>query len=259
MILKNHRRTFISIALSMILFSPVVLHADNEEMVSSIMKLRADVESLYTKIDENKESYKTQMKSLALQSADSEAQINRINTSIKLVNLERQKIQLKIANASTGNVELKPLLEDAFGMLETNIKHGIPFKVQERLSALDKIKTDLKKNLITPERALALLWASYDDNIRLTSEIGLFKQKIKIDGRFVLANVAKIGSVMLYFSTPDNRVGYVIKDRDGYTYKVIHEKEQRELILALFDSLNKQIRTGYFSLPNALVLTGGKL
>jgi hypothetical protein len=244
----------------MMLFSPSFLHAEdekNEKMVESIMKLRADVERLYTKVDENKENYKTQMKSLAMQIADSEAQINRINTSIKLADLELQKTQLEIADTSNASVELRPLLESAFTMLETSIREGLPFMVQERLAALEKIKTDLAENLITEERALALLWASYDDNIRLTSEIGLFKQKVTIDGRDVQAHVAKIGSVMLFFQTLDNRVGYVTKDRDRYTYKTVQDPDQKKSILVLFDALRKQIRTGYFSIPNALLVTGG--
>ncbi|MCH9740052.1 MAG: hypothetical protein K0U38_04315, partial [Epsilonproteobacteria bacterium] len=53
------------------------LYAENTNIVNSIMKLRADVESLYTKIDDNKESYKAEMKSYNMQSTDNEAQINR--------------------------------------------------------------------------------------------------------------------------------------------------------------------------------------
>ena len=132
------------------------------------MTLRADVEALYTKIDENKDSYKAEMKSLALQIADSEAQINRINTSIKLADQELQKVQDKIAKTSTDNVELKPILNEAFAMLGRSIREGLPFKVPERLAALEKIKSDLMAKAITDERALALLWASYEDNIRLT-------------------------------------------------------------------------------------------
>jgi hypothetical protein len=239
------------------LLSPALGMADDAEMIKSIMTLRADVEALYTKIDENKENYKAQMKSLALQIADSEAQINRINTSIKLSDQELQKIQDKISSTSTDNVELEPILDEAFAMLEMSIREGLPFKVPERLAALEKIKSDLRDQTITDERALALLWASYEDNIRLTSEIGLFKQKIEIEGENVLGQVAKLGSVMLFFSTPDNRVGYVVKDGAGYTYKTVQDKKKRELILSLFDALAKQIRTGYFRIPNALVLTGG--
>jgi chromosome segregation ATPase len=243
----------------MILLFPASGLADDAEMIQSIMALRADVEALYTKIDENKERYKAQMKSLSLQIADSEAQINRINTSIKLADQELQKIQDKIAGTSTGNDELKPVLTEAFAMLERSIRAGLPFKVPERLAALEKIKSDHAQKMITDERALARLWASYEDNIRLTSEIGLFKQKITIDGEGVLAQVAKIGSVMLFFATPDDRVGYVVKDGNGYTYQTAKDKEKRESILALFDALTKQIRTGYFRIPNALVLTGGSL
>lgn len=255
----RHIKIFTACMCFMTLFFPDPGSADDAEMVKSIMGLRADVEALYTQVDENKESYKAQMKSLNLQIADTEAQINRIDTSIKLADQELQKIQDKIANTSTANVELKPLLNEACAMLERSIREGLPFKVPERLEALEKIKSDLTQETITDERALALLWASYEDNIRMTSEIGLFKQKITIDGKNVLAEVAKIGSVMLFFTTPDNRVGYVAKDGGEYTYKTVKDKEKRESILALFDALTKQIRTGYFRIPNALVLTGGSL
>ena len=256
--MKNHIKTFIALSLSLILFIPAVLLADDEQMVGSIMKLRADVESLYTKIDEDKESYKAQMKSLALQIADSEAQINRLNTSIKLADLDLQKIRIQVENTATENVELKPLLKRAFANLEDSIRNGIPFKTEDRLSALAKIRTDLKQNLITEEKALALLWASYEDNIRLTGEIGQFKQKIVIDGQDVLATVAKIGSVMLYFSTPDNRVGFVVRDNDGYTFKTVDDRTDKKLILSLLEALNKQIRTGFFTLPNALLAGGNR-
>ena len=241
------------------LLSPAPVLADDAEMIKSIMTLRADVEGLYTSIDENKESYKAQMKSLNLQIADSEAQINRLDTSIKLADQELQKIRDKIEHTSTDNVELKPMLNDAFTLLERSIREGLPFKVPERLAALAKIRSDLRQNIITDERALALLWAGFEDNIRLTSEIGLFKQAITIDEQNVLAQVAKIGTVMLFFATPDNRVGYVVKDDGLYTYKTVIDKEKRESIVALFDALTKQIRTGYFTIPNALVLTGGTL
>ena len=247
------------VSLSLFCFAPDIVQAENQDMVSSIMKLRADVEALYKEIDENKDFQKAQMKSLALQIADSEVQINRTNTSIKLAELDLKKIRIQIANTSTDNVELKPLLAHGFDLLDKVIREGLPFKVEERLAALEKIKTDVKNDLITEEKALALLWANYDDLIRLTSEIGLFKQNIQIDGQSVLANVAKIGSVMLYFSTLDDRVGYIRQDEKGYTYQVVQDKEEQKQIIALFDAMKKQIRTGYFTIPNALVTTGGRL
>jgi len=253
----KHKKGLISLTLAT--FLSTSLHATkDEDMVKSIMDLRADVESLYTKIDENKEAYKAQMKSLALQSADTDAQINRKTTSIKLADLELQKVKLKIENTSTTSFELKPLINEVYNKLEKSIKNGIPFKVEQRLNAIKKIQNDLDEKTITDERALALLWASYDDNIRLTKEIGIFKQHIKLEDKKILAKVAKLGSVMLYFQAPDKRVGYTVKENDSYTYKIVSNEDDVKEINALFDALNKQIRTGYFTIPNALVLQGDK-
>ncbi len=77
------------VAVSSTLLSPMLVAQD--EMVKSIMELRSDVESLYTQIDDNKEAYKAQMKSYALQISDNEAQINRQETSLKLTQQNIEK------------------------------------------------------------------------------------------------------------------------------------------------------------------------
>lgn len=234
------------------------LYADNKNIVNSIMKLRADVEALYTKIDDNKEMYKAEMKSNAMQSADTEAQINRQETALKLADSELVKAEEKIAAASTKNESIKPLLLSALDRLTSMITTGIPFKVSERVADVEKIKTQLNNGDITEEKALAQTWASYDDNIRLTKEIGLFKQEIQLNGEPVLAKVAKLGSIMMYFATPDDNVGFVTQEGSLYKYTVVTDKEQQKKIVALFDALQKQIRTGFFSLPNALILSESK-
>lgn len=254
----NHKKVLLSVVVSATLFSPSVFAKNNEDIIKSIMKLRGDVESLYTNIDENKDNYKSQMKSLAMQSADSEAQINRQVTSIKLANNELKKIEEKIALKSSETTDLMPLLNASMNLLEKSIKSGFPFKIEERIAVLNKIRTQLKEKTISQEKALALVWASYDDNLRITKEIGLFKQEIDIDGRKVLSQVAKIGSVMMFFSTPDDKVGYLTKEGSRYNYKVVTNPEYIKKIVNLFDALQKQIRTGYFTVPNALVLAETK-
>jgi lactam utilization protein B len=100
-----------------------------------------------------------------------------------------------------------------------------------------------------------LTWASYDDALRLTKEIGQFKQEITLDGKATIAKIAKVGSLMMFFATPDDRVGYVKQDGNNYSY-VVADNTERDQIIDLFDALQKQIRTGYFTLPNALLLRG---
>jgi hypothetical protein len=227
-------------------------------MVNSIMHLRGEVEGLYTQIDENKDAYKAQMKSYAMQLADNEAQINRKETALKVSEAEAEKLQAEIAEKGTTKNDMTPMLMTAIGNLEKIIQTGIPFKTQERLSDLDKIKADLKSGNITQEKALSLVWASYDDALRLTKEIGLFKQHITIGDTEILAKVAKVGTAMMFFLTPDEQVGYVKHDKSSYTYVVIEDEKSKQQIHTLFDALQKQIRTGYFSLPNALLVAGVK-
>ena len=241
-------------AVSSTFLSPMLVAQD--EMVNSIMQLRAQVEALYTQIDDNKDAYKSQMKSYALQISDNEAQINRQETSLKLTQQNIDKTQKKLDEMGSATVDLTPIVTEALDALEKEIKAGIPFKVEERNAALHQIKADLKNGNISQEKALALTWASYDDALRLTKEIGQFKQEIKLDEKATMAKIAKVGSMMMFFATPDDRVGYVKQDGKKYSYVVTTDKAERDQIIDLFDALQKQIRTGYFTLPNALLLRG---
>jgi len=231
------------------------LNAD-EQIIKSIMDLRSSVETLYTQIDDNKEAYKTQMKSYALQISDNEAQINRQQTALKLSDQSLHKIELELQKIGSSTQDLTPLINHAITSLKAEIQASIPFKTTERLEALDQIQNDLKSKNITQEKALALVWASYDDTLRMTKEIGQFKQEIMLEGKAVMAKIAKIGSLMIFFATPDNRFGYVQKTPKGYEYFTTQDELEQAQIIALFDSLQKQIRTGYFTLPNRLILKG---
>ncbi len=254
---RTYKRVVLS-AVTCIALGTSTLHADNENIVNSIMKLRADVEALYTKIDDNKDIYKAEMKSTTMLSADNEAQINRQETALKLANDEIASVKIKLEKLSSKNDSIKPMLLVAIDNLRNIISKGIPFKVEERVSDLDKLKKQLNDGDITEEKALSMIWASYDDVIRMTKEIGQFKQEIKVDGEIKLAKIVKLGSIMMYFATPDDKVGFVVRDGDGYSYKVVTEKESVKKIVELFDALKKQIRTGYFSLPNSLILSESK-
>ncbi len=216
------KKVLLSLVASGTLLSPMLMAQD--EMIKSIMELRSDVESLYTQIDDNKEAYRSQMKSYALQISDNEAQINRQETSLKLTQQNIEKTQKKLEEMGSATVDLKPVVNEALDALEKDIKAGIPFKVEERVAGLHQIKADLKNGNISQEKALALTWASYDDALRLTKEIGQFKQEITLDEKATMAKIAKVGSVMMFFATPDDKVGYVKQDGNNYSYVVATDK-----------------------------------
>ncbi|MBD3824524.1 MAG: DUF3450 family protein [Epsilonproteobacteria bacterium] len=250
-------KTTLSLAL-VTLLTTSTLCANSVNLAESLMKLRADVEQLDTSISEEKESYRSSIKSLLRQKDDLEAVIAKEELRIKQIEQELSKVRKEIVDASKSTEGLKPILLYAITLLNKNIQDSIDFKKSERLEDLKNIKTQIEQDLVSPQKGLALVWNAYTDALRMTKENGLFKQTITLNGQERLAEVARVGTVMMYFKTPNDEVGYVVKEGNGWGYKEVINKEQKEQILALFDAFKKQIRTGYFTLPNALVMMENK-
>lgn len=222
------------------------------------MKLRAEVEQLDSSIADEKDTFKGSMKSFRLQKNDLEALIAKEDLRMKQLTAEMGKVKKEVQEAGKNSVGLKPLVLEALARLQARIQTQIPFKTSDRIDDVSRITEQLKKDEITAQKALALTWNSYGDAIRMSKENGIFKQTIELNGQDRLADVARIGTMMMFFMTPNNEVGYVVKDQQGWQYKQAINKEEMDQINTLFDAFKKQIRTGYFTLPNALVVTEAK-
>jgi len=247
----------IPFALSLLLAGSV-LCASTDNMAESLMKLRAEVETLNSQISDEKDSYKSEMRSLTAQKSELEGMISRKELKIKEIQKELADIQAKITKASKNSLGLKPIVFEAIEQLKGLIKSSIPFKTKERVTAVEKIKTQLESSLITPQKALSYVYNAYADEIRMTKENAIFKQSIKLDNEDRLVQVARVGTAMMFFKTPDDRVGYVTRNNGNWDYKEELNKEKRSEIFNIFDAFKKQIRTGYFTLPNALILSEEK-
>ncbi len=247
----------VSITLSLLL-GATTLMANSDNMAESLMKLRAQVEQLDAKISDEKDAYKAQMRSLSMQKSELEGTISRQELKIKQLQKELADVQSKIKKAGKNSQGIKPIVLEAADQLIAMMKRSIPFKTHDRIAAVEEIKTQLNSSLITPQKALSMLYNSYADEMRMTKENGIFKQTITLDGEEKLVEVARVGTVMMFFKTPDDVVGYVTKAGNGWDYKQELNKEKQDEILTLFDAFKKQIRTGYFTLPNALITSEAK-
>lgn len=243
----------ISIALSLLLSSTTLL-SNSDNMAESLMKLRAQVETLDSQIDDEKDAYKASMKSLTIQKSELEATVSRQELKIKQIQKELTNVKEHITAASKNSEGLKPLVIEAIDNLIAYMQASMPFKTNERIESVQTIKDQLNSSLITPQKALSIVYNSYADEIRMTKENGIFKQTINLNGKSKLVEVARIGTAMMFFKTPNEEVGYVSKNASTWIYKEELNKEKQMQILNIFDAFQKQIRTGFFTLPNALVL-----
>lgn len=227
----------------------------SDNLVESIMSLRSDVEQLYTQVQDGKDDHRAQMRSYTAQKADLEAQINRQEIALQQLQIEIEKTRSDIDRVSARGESLSPVLTEGLVRLRDLVASGLPFKLPERLADLDKLADQISDRSITDERALGVLWAAYEDVFRLSRENGLFKQEIELDGQAVLADVAKLGSVMLLFSTGEASVGYAARTESGVEYRLAQTTQEQQQIQAVFDAFRKQIRTGVFQLPSHFVFS----
>ncbi len=248
----------ISMSVSTLLLAGSTLLANTDNMANSLMKLRAQVEVLNTQISDEKDDYKLKMHSLSQQKSELEGMVSRNELKLKQITKELNKVQSQIQDASKNSTGIKPIVLQAIAQLQDVMKQSIPFKMGDRLQAVEDIKTQLQSSLITPQKALSLVYSSYEDEMRMTKENGLFKQTISLDGEAKLVQVARIGTAMMFFQTPNGTVGYVTKAATGWKYVTELDKTKQDEIKNIFDAFAKQIRTGYFSLPNALAISEEK-
>jgi hypothetical protein len=78
------------------------------------------------------------------------------------------------------------------------------------------------------------------------------RQVIPLDEGEVLVDVARLGMVSMYFRTDDGRIGAVRGTPGSWRWEVFTDSNDIALAQELFEALDKQVRVGFFELPNAL-------
>jgi uncharacterized small protein (DUF1192 family) len=227
------------------------------DLAGRLATLRGEVESLSAELAQKEADLRDQLRSLARQKADLELDAKKEQTRLQKTRLTIDQKKKVIETEQAADQALVPTFEGALERVRRHVRASLPFRTAERLAELDKIEDQYKSGLLTPQRGLARLWAFVEDEFRLTRESGIYRQVVTLDGKEQLADVVRVGTVMLYFKTGDETVGYARKAGDAWEYVALPDKDARRRIDGLFDSLKKQIRVGYFELPNALPAGGG--
>lgn len=224
------------------------------ELAERLATLRGEVEELSEQIEAQKADTRGRLRSIASQKMDLEMQVQREELRVRQLRKAREEQLEEVEAGEEARAQLEPTIRASIDRVRASVERGLPFKVEERLAELDELERRLDEKVLPPERAGARLWQFVEDELRLTRESGLYRQTIKVGSEEMLADVARLGMVALYFKTNDGRVGHVRRAGAGeWEYVELTEEGQVEQIMALFDAFKKNIRVGYFELPNGLV------
>lgn len=223
-----------------------------QALADRLIQMRGQVDELQSELNLKREEYKNRMSFLTAQLAEMEA--NRDREELRIRQLEQELVQNRdeLASAGFSSEALAPVVLFYLEELRTQVETGFPFKVGERVAALDEIETQLNSGALTAQRAFNRLWAFIEDELRITRENAIYTQSISLAGENVLVDIAKLGNAMMYFRTRDLQYGRAVEADSGWHFELLDSAADQELVARLFDSLRKQIRQGYFQLPNAL-------
>jgi hypothetical protein len=230
-----------------------------ETLTQELIKLRGEVQELNSRLQDAREQHKSRMSSLEQQRGELQAERNRIELRTRKLEENLAEAQDQAREAGVGAEALKPVVLEAIAQRRERIGEQIPFKVDERQGELDEIERQLKTSVLTPHKAANRLWGFYEDEVGLASENGIYRQTIELEGEERLTDVGRVGTVMMFFRTADGRYGHAARDgADGWRYQYLTDPDGEARVADLFDAMEKQIRTGYFTLPNALVENGSR-
>lgn len=244
-------RTFLAVnCLNLALASPGTAQDRSlDNLAQELISLRSEVESRHSELERKRENYRTELRALASQKAELDASRRREELSVQQLQESLEKRRQQVREAGTAGEELEPVLMRALADLRDHVQGGMPFKRAERAEAVASIERQVRSSAINPQRAVNRLWSAYEDELRLTRENAIHSQVIELEGSEVLVDVARLGMVLMYFRTRDERYGYAVPGAGGWEFRRVEDDADIRRIRDLFDSLRKQIRTGYFPLP----------
>jgi hypothetical protein len=243
---------------ALLLSSPPVVADEADELARRLIALRGEVEQLNQDLELKREEQRAILLGLTQQRAQLEADLKRQELAAREARDRLAQATEAEAGAGVAGEALKPILTAALDELASGVRTGLPFKTEERLAAIEAIRLEIDSGRLPPHRAANRIWAFIEDEFRLARETSLHQQTLTLDGERVFADVAKVGNVMLFWRTKDRRYGEAKRTGQGWSFVEITEEPARGQVRAFFDSLDKQIRQGYFELPNALAQAGSR-
>jgi hypothetical protein len=228
-----------------------------KNLAQELYRLRSDLGALNTQLEAQEQALRAQRQSAALREMDLQSAMGRERTKLAGVKkkiLEKQSAQRQLLAPSAS---YHPLVLQSIDRLKEKIRSSLPFKTADRLRELDKIRADLSSKAINGPKALTLLWAFFEDELRLRREMGIFQQTVTVDGKELLAEVVRLGMVMMFFKTATDQYGEVERGPSGYHYVFRQEPQQQRQLQQLFTAMKRGGEAGYFELPTTLLQQQG--
>lgn len=218
-------------------------------LAEQVARLRGEIESLDTLLGEQKEARRTELRALGAQKSTLELEIQREELRAKQLSerLARSKERTRVSGEKQET--LTKIVREAIAPLKNSLATSIPFQLEERRGALEKIERELDERTVSPSAALGRVGEWIDEELKLAKENGVHQQPLTIEGQELLVDLGRIGMAALYFRTVDGRVGYAKQSGAGWSWEVERDPQAQAEIQLLIATLEQDTSKGFAVLP----------
>lgn len=223
-----------------------------ENISQELVEIRHQIAGLHDEINFEKERFREQIRSYSNQKSDLEVKISRADLNIKDIQRELEKLKKSNQQAYRKYDEIAPVVKKSIDNIRLAIQSSLPFKLEQRLQALDDIEYRLDSSIITPNKAANQLWAFVEDELMLGRSNGIYNETVNIDGEKRLVKVLRLGKIAMFFKTSDDDYGVLRREQGDWIQEAVSSSEHVRQLDNLFDAFNKNIRNGLFTVPNIL-------
>ncbi len=221
---------------------------ESEDRATRLAELRARVETLRADVARERTDLDNRLADLDVRKREIELEADRERLALERLQLTVQGAREEAGDADGRFDGLKPVVLEGISTLRARIEAGLPYRLTERLASLDQLETQVASDELSPDRGASRLWQLIEDELALSKENALDRQVIPLDGDERLVDVARLGMVAMYWRA-DGENGWAERTDGGFVWKRSTDRTQRAQIAALFEALERRIRTGFFELP----------
>lgn len=247
--LQNCHISWSLIAGVALLCANLAVAEDTTGLAAELSKLRSEVEALSQEIEIERAAAREQIEAAAARKAELESEVERENRRLKRLEQSLSEHQKLIQTQVAAESDLQPIVQGQIQTLRAYVLSSLPFQRDSRVTSLDELERALAAGSISPAKAAQRLWSILQDEIRLTKESGLYRQTIRHGDEEQLADVVRLGMVFLYYQVPGGGVGQAVRSKSGWDFVSISDLDDQKRVRTLFDSFQKQVRTGLFEVP----------
>ncbi|MEM1025106.1 MAG: DUF3450 family protein [Myxococcota bacterium] len=251
----NATKTFGLAGIGLLAAASVTFAADESVGITALaerlIELRSEVETLNDELDSKQQQHKNRLNALAQRQAGLESELQSKQLQLKKIVKSLDEKRAEVAAQNEASKELVPVVESVGRRIKAYVDSGLPFQLEDRRAGPDDLVKDVAEDEMTAPRALNRMWSLLEDEFRIAKENGLFRQEVVVEGTAQLSDVLRLGSIMMFFRTPEQTFGVARRQGDGWVYEVASGAEEK-LIDELFKNFEKQVRTGFFELPNGI-------